>query len=146
MASVRSGNQWVLWLSWTEPVCHKHGILFADTKSFYLWQKMSLFVEDQYWVRSSYDLSQKKSSHLPLCWIWPTNIYLARWKGELCQCWEEAAASHSCFIMSQTWGGLRGIRFYPLFYLSAAISYSVEPPLKPILELYIEDTLEGYIT
>lgn len=75
MTSVSSGNQWVLWLSWTEPICHKYGMLFGDTKSFYLWQKIGLFIADQYWVRSSYglfQLSTKKSNQLQLCWIWPT--------------------------------------------------------------------------
>lgn len=83
VTSVRSGNQWVLWLSWTEPICHKRGMLFADTKSFYLWQKMSLFVEDQYWARSSFISEEKQclTSVLNLRTNWALHFFgkVRRW-------------------------------------------------------------------
>lgn len=43
VTSVSTGNQWVLWLSWTEPICHKRGMLFADTKSF-IYDKKKEFI------------------------------------------------------------------------------------------------------
>ena len=140
--SINSGNQWVLWLSWTEPICHKYEMLFAGTKRFHLWQ-ISVYLQKiriEWYNPAAYFIlaPRKVTSYICVeCSPLSTKMYLAKWKGELCQCWKQVVKEHLCFSTSCTCGALRRSSFCtPFFWSCCAILHS-EPPLKPILELYV---------